>query len=333
MCVCIWVIDSHHDSGAIHAVVTAADIFKTNREVTERAVVNHAHFDRAGCGGTPAPLKVQFILDELALIRPSLARWSPLGEIIGEIRGASARRSIFVLTRHEGIIGDVGRRVCAGRIVVSVRVFRSPDFIALRSTLECVPGRCTGAIDFRHTSHPAVHLVRVCASCSCVRGVQRASRATHPGRALAASGAHRIDRHLAHFAVADPRTFVVHRARGCQKHPSIPRADPARGQVGHLHRVRSGTEDDALRHLRIDDRVDTVTQHDDEDVVVKAEIAFNNRTVASLNEKRTGRLAFYHRGRRLREVHDDARSEHDEHALIDVQIDSVPGRRAVVARR
>ena len=51
--------------------------------------------------------------------------------------------------------------------------------------------------------------------------------------------------------------------------------------------MRSRAEDDTIGHLRIDDVIDTIAKHDDEDVVVKAKVALGNRTIASFDEERS----------------------------------------------
>ena len=56
--------------------------------------------------------------------------------------------------------------------------------------------------------------------------------------------------------------------------------------------MRSRAEDDTIGHLRIDDGIDTIAKHDDEDVVVKAKVALGNRTIASFDEERARRLVF-----------------------------------------
>ena len=55
-------------------------------------------------------------------------------------------------------------------------------------------------------------------------------------------------------------------------------------------------EDNALGHLRIDDCVNAITQHNNQDVVVKTEVALDDRAIRSLDEERTGGLTFYRRG-------------------------------------
>jgi hypothetical protein len=61
--------------------------------------------------------------------------------------------------------------------------------------------------------------------------------------------------------------------------------------------VWCGAEENTLGHLRIDNRINAIAEHDGKDVVTIAEVDLNDLTVASLDEEGAGRLARDCRGR------------------------------------
>tara|TARA_B100001758_G_C18355168_1_gene582269 strand:+ start:506 stop:949 length:444 start_codon:yes stop_codon:yes gene_type:complete len=87
--------------------------------------------------------------------------------------------------------------------------------------------------------------------------------------------------------------------------------------------VWCGAEDHTLGHLRIDNRINAIAEHNDKDVITIAEVNLNDSTVTSLDEEGAGRLAYDCRGRLERKINNNTRREYDEHALISMQIDGL----------
>ena len=243
------------------------------------------------------------------LIRPSHARGSRFGEVVGESLAHPPDGEVCTRPHHRI---DVTFAVEFVRgIVITVRIFRTPDLIALRSALRVCPA---GALEQSTFGMHRIQQYRSFGSPQ-VRSWAERPRREQPSRANPRQPRHALSRSPSRaFARSSSCAFIVHGVRGRQKHSPVPGSAKPGDKSGIL--VACGAERRATPS-----GIFGLTMSSIPSPSMMTRTSSSSKSHSAIVPSRRSMRSepgarVYSHWWHLREVRDNAWSEHDEHALI-----------------